>query len=130
MWKATGNVGRWIFDWKRTCILYVSDMGETIISPDYLVWIIYLFDLCIICLKHWKFILSGFFLLGVTAPTHTGQFHLTLAYHFDEDKQKVLESLVNNISLDSPVGWELQLYSRDKRTASAKQVYIKNSFDL
>ena len=60
---------------------------------------------------------------GVTAPIHTGQFHLTLACQFDDDKQKVLESLVNNISLDVPVDWELQLYSRDKRTASSKQVY-------
>jgi len=66
---------------------------------------------------------------GVTAPIHTGQFHLTLACQFDDDKQKVLESLVNNISLDVPVDWELQLYSRDKRTASSKQFrYVIHSY--
>ena len=66
----------------------------------------------------------------MTAPIHTGQFHLTLACQFDEDKQKVLESLVNNISLDVPVDWELQLYSRDKRTGSSKQVFLYPSFSL
>ena len=64
------------------------------------------------------------FIEGVTAPIHSGQFHLTLAYQFDEEKQKILDSLVKEISLDLPSDWELQLYSRNKKTASAKQVFV------
>ncbi|XP_065054012.1 ubiquitin-associated and SH3 domain-containing protein B-like [Rhopilema esculentum] len=59
--------------------------------------------------------------LGITAPIHSGQFHLTLAYQFDESKQNILEQLVKNIDLDLPSDWELQVFSRDVRTAKSRQ---------
>ena len=53
---------------------------------------------------------------------HSGQFHLTLANQFEEGKQKVLENLAKDITLDSSADWDLQVYSRDQRTAASKQV--------
>lgn len=67
---------------------------------------------------------------GVTAHMHSGQFHLTLANQFEEGKQKILENLAKNITLDSSADWELQVYSRDQRTAASKQVLKPFHLDI
>lgn len=60
----------------------------------------------------------------MTVPIHSGQFHLTLAYQFDEEKHPILETLIKDINVELHADWELQLFSRDKKTAAARQVWF------
>eukprot|EP00794_Sanderia_malayensis_P003722 gene3722-4243_t len=62
--------------------------------------------------------------LGLSVPVHNGQFHLTLAYQFENVLQKKLEKISKDINLESPCEWELQLYSREPRIAAAKQIRV------
>ena len=49
--------------------------------------------------------------------------HLTLAHQFDQEHQKPLENLSQQINLEASTDWELHVYSRDAKVAS-KQVRL------
>lgn len=52
---------------------------------------------------------------GIIVKPQTTQFHLTLAYNFDLSKTENLRCLAKDIKLESPVRWELNVYSRNSK---------------
>lgn len=51
---------------------------------------------------------------------HRKQLHITLAHQYRPDHQSALEALCRKINPSAPSSWELRLYSRDQRLATAE----------
>lgn len=57
---------------------------------------------------------------GVAVEPHRKQLHITLAHQYRPDHQSALEALCRKINPAAPSSWELRLYSRDQRLATAE----------
>lgn len=61
---------------------------------------------------------------GIIVEPHRKQLHITLAHQYRPDHQSALEALCRKINPLAPSNWELRLYSRDERLATAEVGYL------
>ena len=69
----------------------------------------------LLCVINWNIVI-----VGVTVEPHRKQLHITLAHQYRPDHQTALEALCRKINPTAPSSWELRLYSRDQRLATAE----------